>query len=209
MALSTVQVRVCLKLWALYWIVVIFCYVAPAPIKEWVTDTTSRAFAALTFCVAVTILGIFVKDAFKWLTRGRSDLGPVALEDGSAAPPSYATNAETAPPITLHLNLTAQLVLLVSSSAFFLQQISPTVSLQRPLTENLSAAFLYILRGLEVLFSASVVLAILVWLRKPLAAEGVAADGSLVQSAEVPKVALAEGEMNSKEIATKDEEEKR
>jgi hypothetical protein len=62
----------------------------------------------------------------------------------------------------------ADIFSLLSSSYCFIQQwfIADIVSLRRPLLENLAAALLYTLRGLDVIFVWVLILVFVIWLKK-------------------------------------------
>jgi hypothetical protein len=62
----------------------------------------------------------------------------------------------------------ADIFSLLSSSYCFIQQwfIADIVSLRRPLLENLAAALLYTLRGLDVIFVSFLILVFVIWLKK-------------------------------------------
>jgi hypothetical protein len=137
----------------------------------WVTDTFARGITALCFCMATAMSSMLLSDARQWLTRARS-ASPIALEDGTAVPPTPTTaNAEAdaeAPAVAAKPTLISKLISFVFCTYFFVRNlfVYGVVSHDRPVLENFTAAALYILRGFEVLFTALLVLGFVAWLKK-------------------------------------------
>ncbi|KAJ7809500.1 hypothetical protein B0H14DRAFT_2866074, partial [Mycena olivaceomarginata] len=110
---------------------------APGLIKYYYPDSKLPTFdiACLRFvhnspfCTAIVMISTLLNDARQWITRTRRS-GPIS-----------------------------SLVCLVSSAAFFTQQmlIEDVVSLKQPLRENIGFALLYLLRGLRLLVPAGLV----------------------------------------------------
>jgi hypothetical protein len=133
----------------------------------WVTDTLTRGLTALCFCVSIAVFSMLLSAVRQCLTRvcGAS---PIALEDGTAVPPTPTTaNTETdaeAPTV----GESAFVFSLGPCTYFFAHNAfgNDVVSHDRPVLENLAAAALYVLHGFEVLVAAFLVLMFVVWLKK-------------------------------------------
>ncbi|KAJ6505530.1 hypothetical protein C8R45DRAFT_972979 [Mycena sanguinolenta] len=171
MAMSS-QVKLYFRTYFIFCMVVAFSYLPPilieafypaaAPVAAvfvWITDTGSRALAAVMFCLAIAMLGLLARDAYKGLFRAltTSSTGPIALEDGTATPAATGPtpNAEVAIPQATQLPLTAvrKFLLLFISTSFCAQQflLNDIVFADRPLLQNIGAAVMHILRGFQVL----------------------------------------------------------
>jgi hypothetical protein len=123
-----------------------------------IKDITGSAFTTASFCTAIFMISTLLKDARQWITRTRrvnpsSTPGHIALGDGTATPPTSQSGT------------ISSLVCLVSSAAFFTQQmfIEDVVSLKQPLRENIGSALLYLLSGLRLLIPAGLVFLFVVW----------------------------------------------
>ncbi|KAJ6474382.1 hypothetical protein C8R45DRAFT_1011470 [Mycena sanguinolenta] len=153
-----------------------------APIAKtvcvWIQDNGSHALAGGMFCVSIAMLGVLVTDAYKALSHilSASSTGPIALEDGvtvpAEAPPT--TEAETPLPTQPSLRLITKLLLLFGSTFICTLFLSDVISVQRSLWQNIGAALMYILRGLQILqllFGAFLVVMSFIWLRERRSAE--------------------------------------
>ncbi|KAF7367789.1 hypothetical protein MSAN_00843100 [Mycena sanguinolenta] len=166
------QVKLCFRAYCIFCMVVAFSYLPPVLIEEyypaaapvaavfvWITDTGSHALAAVMSCLALAMLGLLMKDAYKGLARALSTnpTGPIALEDGTAVPTATGSTpnagVETPQRTQLPLTATRKLLLLFIFSSFCTQQffLSGVVSVNRPLLQNIGAALMFILRGFQVL----------------------------------------------------------
>ncbi|KAF7367768.1 hypothetical protein MSAN_00840900 [Mycena sanguinolenta] len=137
-------------------------YPAAAPVAAifvWITDTGSRALSAAMFCLAIAMVSLLVKDAYKGLFRApsMSPAGSIALDDGTVVPAGAGSTPDAEVEILqirttrLPLTLARKLFLLISSfcaQQFFLNDI---VSVERPLLQNIGAAVIYTLREFQVL----------------------------------------------------------
>ncbi|KAJ7362902.1 hypothetical protein DFH08DRAFT_841651, partial [Mycena albidolilacea] len=138
-------------------------------------DITGTAFTTASFCTAIVMISTLLNDARQGITRTRRvnpsrTSGHIALRDGTATPPTSPSG-----PIS-------SFVCLVSSAAFFTQQmfIEDVVSLKRSLRENIGSALLYLLRGLRLLVPAGLVFLFVVWRKNRRAA---------IEDSPVPSVA--------------------
>jgi hypothetical protein len=171
----------------------------------WVTDTFARGLTALCFCVAIAISSMLFSDARQWLTRARS-ASPIALEDGTAVPPTpTTTNVETdaeAPAVPVRATLISKLIAFVFWTYFFVRNlfVYDVVSHDRPVLENFTAAALYILRGFEVLLTALLVLGFVAWLKKK-RSDGVAEPEVAVGAPAAPvEVLFDDGVVDEKDL---------
>ncbi|KAJ7884662.1 hypothetical protein B0H13DRAFT_2045627 [Mycena leptocephala] len=137
----------------------------------WVIDTYTSGVTAFCLCIAIAMSSMLVCDSLQWLTRPRG-ASPIALEDGTAVPPTPTTaNTETdaaTPAMSVKAALILKLICFISCTSFVVGNIffKDVVSLDRPVLENLAPAALYILRGFEVMFAAILVLMFVVWHKK-------------------------------------------
>ncbi|KAJ6608862.1 hypothetical protein B0H10DRAFT_2066446 [Mycena sp. CBHHK59/15] len=168
-------------------VVVLFFIIAPsifenypqtvlvASAVRWVGDKFVQGIAALAFVLAVTQFCVLLRDIRKWLTgaAGSTTPTPEALEEGTA-PRLHALEvleAEVAGaepptlPSSVQMPLTGKILSLISCSLFFSYEFyqNGLVSLDASVTENLGAFFLFILRGLEILFVTFWLLVFVVW----------------------------------------------
>ncbi|KAJ7861871.1 hypothetical protein B0H13DRAFT_1112411 [Mycena leptocephala] len=111
-----------------------------------------------------------INDAHKWLTGASPATRPVTLEDGTIDPAALgvAGTDSPAPAESTESTVMVNVFSLLSFSYYFIQQwfIADIVSLRRPLLENLAAALLYTLRGLDVTFVSFLILVFVIWLKK-------------------------------------------
>ncbi|KAJ7671886.1 hypothetical protein B0H17DRAFT_1141421 [Mycena rosella] len=175
---------VALKTYALSFTIASILFIAPIFLKRypqtagiaigltWLGDKYIQGFAALSLVVAVLLLASLLSGAHKWLTRAKSSTPaptPADLEDGTAAPLRELETLEaevtgTEPPKLEakagEATTTGKITSFLFSAIFFTYELyqSGVVELQKPVLENVAAALMYILRGLEVVFVAFLLL---------------------------------------------------
>ncbi|KAJ7621695.1 hypothetical protein DFH06DRAFT_770328 [Mycena polygramma] len=154
-------------------------YPEAAPVAQafvWVTDTTARGLGALSFVMAIGLIVSLCNSTRKGLVRlctrrASPATGPISLEDGTAE-----TDAEVTPPTASPTpaaadkskpTIISKVLSLLSFTYFFTRQVmlNELVSFDRPVLDNVLAVALYVLRGLEVVFAAFLVLLFVAWIR--------------------------------------------
>ncbi|KAJ7852252.1 hypothetical protein B0H13DRAFT_1904701 [Mycena leptocephala] len=178
MTLWRISIRAYVIGYATFTIVLVLSYLPPVLLQHFypeaasvtvaapfvrVRDRLARGFAAHAFFKALYMFCSLINDAHKWLTGASPATRPVTLEDGTIDPAALGVAAESTES-TVMVNVFS----LLSFSYYFIQQwfIADIVSLRRPLLENLVAALLYTLRGLDVIFVSFLILVFVIWLKK-------------------------------------------
>ncbi|KAJ6568933.1 hypothetical protein B0H19DRAFT_1349669 [Mycena capillaripes] len=161
----------------------------------WLTNTLRRGLGALYFIGSLSMLCLLLKDAYNWLSqrlRRASSTpapGPIALEDGTAAPPADATNANEdanalAPAPSSVESLIPRVCLSIALALSFAIMCwkGDGISLKRPLPENLRNSAVFLFDAFQVLLVLFIVLALVV-LKDRLAAAWRQSSGAIAESA--------------------------
>ncbi|KAJ7611490.1 hypothetical protein DFH06DRAFT_1308279 [Mycena polygramma] len=156
-------------------------YPEAAPVAaafDWVNETAARGLGALSFVMGIGLILSVGNSACKGLVRlftrrASPATGPISLEDGTAdAGTEVAPATPTAIPAPAAADkakpiLLSQVLSLLSFTYFFTRQcmLNELVSLDRPVLDNVLAVALYVLRGLEVVFTLLFALLFIAWVR--------------------------------------------
>ncbi|KAF7348981.1 hypothetical protein MVEN_01419100 [Mycena venus] len=147
----------------------------------WLAMTLVHGLAALYFIGALLSFGMLTIDAYKWLTlrlrRACSTPapGPIALEDGTAAPSPTGDSDTPAPTPSSSRGMILRICLFGVLSAFLalclilMCWIGDVISLKRPLSENLHNLAAFVFEGFPAVLVLFIVLALRV-LKQRLAA---------------------------------------
>ncbi|KAJ6505444.1 hypothetical protein C8R45DRAFT_1070145 [Mycena sanguinolenta] len=146
--------------------------VSLATALRWLGDKGIQGITAVIVFAWVAVLCSLLNDARKFVGRVISarmapPTGPIALEEGTVVPPLPTTTDDAIAPSSpasapKNASMTVgQKLISVSWSTYFLVSHSirtGTVSLQRPILENVWAELKYVFRGCEVVFALFLVL---------------------------------------------------
>ncbi|KAJ6505392.1 hypothetical protein C8R45DRAFT_548509 [Mycena sanguinolenta] len=149
--------------------------VSLAAALRWIGDKGLQGLTAVIVFAWVYVLCSLLNDARKLVGRAISaraalPTGPIALEEGTAVPPPPTTTDDTttpsspaAAPKNAPLTVGHKLLSIFSSTYFLASLIrssirTNTISLERPILENVWVGLKYVLRGCEVLFALFLVL---------------------------------------------------
>ncbi|KAJ7474011.1 hypothetical protein FB451DRAFT_1247625 [Mycena latifolia] len=174
----------------------------------WFKDKCTQGAAVLLLLIAGLLVGSLVSDAYKWLTGAQAialPATPAELEDGTATPLPEAevAVADAEPPADqTKAGVAGRIVSAVGCALFFASQFlkSSVVSLEKPLLANVAATMLYLLRGVEVIFVAFLMLLFVACIKTSRAAQAAAAPAS------PPTVLFDDGAPTAAEVAAAVEE---
>jgi len=147
-----------------------------APGCLWVAEKLLNGFAVLSLIVVVVTIVVGLNQAYTWLTSRRPEAvgavpatpTPAELEDGTAPTPTLIDLEETAVPAAATTpspksGKLATVLSLALNTYVVVNYIltNDVVSLQKPVLENVAAALMFVLRGLEVIFVALLLVGVL------------------------------------------------
>jgi len=131
----------------------------------WVGEKFVAGYSAFAVIVLVAFLCSLLSDAHRWLTGASETTAPTPaeLEAGTAstAPEPTTPEADTpSTPSTASAKLSTRLVMVpaIGLVVLYILVRCDVVSLDKPLLENIGAALLFFLHGLEVDFAVLVLL---------------------------------------------------
>ncbi|KAJ6505503.1 hypothetical protein C8R45DRAFT_550218 [Mycena sanguinolenta] len=144
--------------------------VSLAAALRWLGDKGLQGLTAVIVFAWAAVLCSLLNDVRKFVgrvicARMAPPTGPIALEEGTVVPPlptttddATAPSSPTAAPKNAPMTVGQKLISIFSSTYFLVSQIrssirTNTISLERPILENLWTGLKYVLRGCEVLFA--------------------------------------------------------